>query len=154
MSPLFSAQQHTDYLWIAPPLCWGMWAPSTSPPLPCLVRIPCKQVNSINGSEHPLPEQGKRRKKDGEVQNANSDEDRWRRAQVSTPSPLHPLSPRLLTPHMHARKFPPYVRTHGSTWNTMPACPPWMRPDHYGDGEPQQQRVNDPDDGLTPVAAG
>jgi hypothetical protein len=53
-----------------------MWAPSTSPPLPRLVRIPCKQVNGVNRSEHLLPEQGKRRKKDGGVQNANGDEDR------------------------------------------------------------------------------
>jgi len=29
-----------------------------------------------------------------------------------------------------------------------------MQPDHHGDGEPQQQWVNDPDDGLTAVAAG
>jgi len=53
-----------------------MWAPSTSPPLPHLARIPCKQVNGVNRSEHPLPEQKTRRKKDGEVQNANGDEDR------------------------------------------------------------------------------
>ena len=96
------------------------WLPINSPS-PLL-----RDVGSINIATAPSPgensmQTGQRRQqvwtpitraedeeeKGCEVQNANSDEDRWRRAQVSTPSPLHPPTPRLLTPHMHARDFPP-----------------------------------------------
>jgi len=40
-----------------------------------------------------------------------------------------------------------YLEHDASTPTLNAARPPW-------DGEPQQQWVNDPDDGLTPVVAG
>jgi len=70
------------------------------------------------------------------------------------PKPTAPTESQIADPPHACQGFSPCVKTHGSTWNTTPARPPWMQPDHHGDGEPQQQRVNDPDDGLTPVAAG
>jgi len=165
-SPTMSAQLPTPthcHVTCSPPHHWGWRAPAspndnnnhpvpnTHPLPPSTTTTPTHHppIRWWNAPKMVLTGPNAHDQGEGMVRNVNSDEDRWKRAQVSTPSPLHPPS-QIAEPPPACQGPPLHIRTHGSTplstRNPMTACPPWMRPDRHEDSEPQQQRVNDPDE--------
>ena len=137
--------------------------PDTYSAIPCMPGQPCDHdmtrlvnletmwQNAMQMASTGPDAHDHRRGRNGGVPNTNSDEDRWRRAQVSTLSPLHPPS-QIADPLPACHGPPPHVRTHRSAmlsaWNLTTARPPQMWPDQ------QRRQVNNNRGRLTTATVG